>query len=447
MIIMKNKIGIRLEDKNIWEKRVPIVPSDMKDLINKESIDFIVQSSSIRAFKDDDYREIGVQVSPNIDKASVILAIKEIPLPVLKAQTSPKTYIFFSHTIKGQKHNMPMLKQIMETKSTLIDYEKVVNEKGFRLIFFGNWAGLAGMIEILWGFGERAKINKNVGNPFLNIKHTWEYDTLDSARKAVSEVGKEITEKGLPEELVPLVVGFAGYGNVSTGAQSMLDFLPVKEIDPTELKEFYNNKDFSSKCIYKVVFKEEHMVEPIDGEFGLQDYYDHGLSKYQGVFPRYFPFLSILINAIYWSDKYPRLITKKFLKSQFESAEDVRCQIIGDISCDIEGGIEATLRTTKPDNPVFIYNPFTDEATIGLEGKGIAIMAVDNLPCELPMESSTSFSETLKPFVPMIAAADYSKSFNELDLPPTIKNAVIVHQGEITPNYKYIEKFETFKDA
>jgi alpha-aminoadipic semialdehyde synthase len=223
---MKNKIGIRLENKNIWEKRVPIVPNDMKDLIEKESIDFIVETSSIRAFNDDQYREIGVKVSSDIQEANVIFAIKEIPIPVIKAQDTPKTYIFFSHTIKGQKHNMPMLKSIMETKSTLIDYEKVVNEKGFRLIFFGNWAGLAGMIEILWGFGQRVKVNKKVENPFLRIKHTWEYDNLDSARKAVSEIGEEIIEKGLPEDLVPLVIGFAGYGNVSTGAQSMLDFRP-----------------------------------------------------------------------------------------------------------------------------------------------------------------------------------------------------------------------------
>ncbi len=444
---MNNIIGIRLENKNIWEKRVPIVPNDMKDLINKESIDFIVQSSSIRAFKDEEYREIGIKVIPGIEEANVIFAIKEIPLPVIEAQDSPKTYIFFSHTIKGQKQNMPMLKRIMETKSTLIDYEKVVNEKGFRLIFFGNWAGLAGMIEILWGFGQRVKMNQKLENPFLKVKHTWEYESLDSARKAVSEVGKEIIEKGLPKELVPLVIGFAGYGNVSTGAQSMLKFLPVEEIDPTELKDFYNRREFSPNCVYKVVFKEEHMVVPIEGEFNLQHYYDHGKVKYRGIFKQYFPYLSILINAIYWSDKYPRLITKKFLKSQFESDEEIRCQIIGDISCDIEGGIEATLKTTKPDNPVFIYNPFTDEATVGLGGIGMAIIAVDNLPCELPIESSISFSETLKPFVPIIAKADYSKPFSELDLPPVIKNAVIVHHGKLTPNYKYIEEFDTFKGA
>jgi alpha-aminoadipic semialdehyde synthase len=183
------------------------------------------------------------------------------------------------------------------------------------------------------------------------------------------------------------------------------------------------------------------MVEPIEGEFELQHYYDNGKTKYRGVFEQYFPYLSILINAIYWSEKYPRLISKKFLKEQFESKKDIRCQIIGDISCDIEGGIEATLKSTKPDNPVFIYNPFTDEASVGLTGKGLAIMAVDNLPCELPVESSTSFSETLKPFVPLIAKADYVKSFDELDLPPVIKNAVIIHQGILTPNYQYLEEY------
>ena len=255
---MKNKIGIRLENKNIWEKRVPIVPNDMKDLKNKESIDFVVQSSSIRAFKDEDYHKIGVKVTPDIDEANVIFAIKEIPLPVIEAQ---KTYIFFSHTIKGQKHNMPMLKKIMERESTLIDYEKVINDQGFRLIFSGNWAGLAGMIEILWGFGQRVKSNKNVDNPFLRIKHTWEYESLDSARKAVSEVGKEIIDKGLPKELVPLVIGFAGYGHVSRGAQEILDILPVKEIYPKNIKEISDNP--SNKCIYKVVFKEHDMVEPI----------------------------------------------------------------------------------------------------------------------------------------------------------------------------------------
>ncbi|MHA2227024.1 MAG: hypothetical protein ACXAC8_17545 [Candidatus Hodarchaeales archaeon] len=441
---MKNTIGIRLEDKNKWEKRVPIVPDDMKDLILNENLEFIVQPSPIRAFTDQEYQAIGANVTSDFSEANVIFAIKEIPLAELMAH---KTYIFFSHTIKGQIHNMSMLKRILELKCTLIDYEKVVNEKGIRLIFFGNWAGLAGMIEILWGFSQRIKVLKNIDTPLLKLKHAWQYDNIEVVKKIITNIGKEITEKGLPDELVPLIVGFAGYGNVSRGAQSILDLLPVKEIDPLVLKTFFNKGDFSPHHIYKVVFKEEHMVEPLENKFELQDYYDHGKTKYHGVFEQYFPYLSILVNAIYWSDKYPRLIRKSFLLEKFQSKEDIRLAIIGDISCDIEGGIEATLMTTKPDQPVFIYNPITETASVGVEGEGMAIMAIDNLPCELPIESSTNFSETLKPFIPLIAKADYSKPFSELDLPPVIKNAVITHQGELTSNYKYIKEFETFKKA
>lgn len=443
---MDNIIGIRLEDKNIWETRTPLIPEHLKILISEESLRFIVQKSPIRIFKDQEYENIGAEVLSELTDANIIFSIKEVPIPVIEPQ---KTYIFFSHTIKGQKHNMPMLKKLLELKCTLIDYERVVNEKGFRLIFFGNYAGLAGMIETLWGYGQRVKILKSINTPFLQLKHTYQYDSLESAQKAVTEMGKEIAEKGLPEEVIPLVVGFAGYGNVSSGAQSILDLLPIKVIDPTELIKFYQRGEFSRHHIYKVVFREEHMVEPIieDATFDLQDYYKHGKEKYRGIFENYIPYLSILVNGIFWKSDYPRLLSKDYIKRMFESKQEIKLLTIGDISCDIEGGIELTLTTTKPDNPIFIYNPFSDKATVGVEGEGIAILAVDNLPCELPRESSINFSKTLIPFIPMIAKANYSKPFSELNLPPIIKNAVIVHQGELTPNYKYIEELDTFKAA
>jgi alpha-aminoadipic semialdehyde synthase len=440
VLSVNNKIGIRLEDKNKWETRTPIIPEDVKALIEKESLDFIVQSSPIRSFIDSEYTKVGARVSSDLSDANIIFAIKEIPIPLLE---SNKTYIFFSHTIKGQSHNMPMLKRILELNATLIDYEKVVNEKGFRLIFFGNYAGLAGMNQALWAYGHRIKANLGISTPFLKLKHTYQYNGIAGLKTAVSEVGKEIIEKGLPEELIPMIIGFAGYGNVSKGAQSVLDFLPVKELDPSELSDFlYQNEEgFSRNHVYKVVFKEEHMVKPVEGEFELQEYYKHGLEKYYGVFEEYLQYLSILINGIYWSEKYPRLLSKQFAKDMFQSKIAVRLQVIGDISCDVEGGIEPNLMTTEPDNPVFIYNPFTEQAKIGLEGDGLAIMAVDNLPCELPKASSSNFSKTLFPFIPAIAKADYSKPYTDLDLPKVIKDAVITHQGDLTPNYRYLQEY------
>ncbi|MHA1332190.1 MAG: hypothetical protein ACTSR2_14070, partial [Candidatus Hodarchaeales archaeon] len=307
----------------------------------------------------------------------------------------------------------------------------------------GNYAGLAGMNQTLWAYGRRVKATLGLETPFLKLKHTFQYKGLDEMKTHIAQVGEEISEKGLPKELVPLVVGFAGYGNVSRGAQSILDLLPVKELEPHELKEFFTIKsdEISANTVYKVVFKEEHMVKPIKGKFDLQDYYKHGLEKYEGVFEQYIQYLSILVNGIFWTEKYPRLLTKEYVKNMFMSKVPVRLQVIGDISCDVEGGIEPTVRVTEPDQPVFIYNPFTGEATLGVEGEGIAIMAVDNLPCELPKASSTNFSGTLLPFVPAIASADYSKDFEDLDLPPEIKNAIIVHKGEFTPNYQYLKEY------
>ncbi|MHA1978112.1 MAG: bifunctional lysine ketoglutarate reductase /saccharopine dehydrogenase family protein [Candidatus Hodarchaeales archaeon] len=438
---MGNIVGIRLEDKNKWERRTPIVPNHVKELISTNSANFVVQSSPIRAFKDSDYKTAGATISSDLKAANIIFAIKEVPVDVLEPN---KVYIFFSHTVKGQKYNMPLLKRILEHNITLIDYEKIVNEKGFRMIYFGNYAGLAGMNQTLWAYGQRVKDQENIDTPFLKLKHTYEYNGLEGMKQVVTEVGEEIKKNGLHPELIPMIVGFAGYGNVSRGAQSILDLLPVIELDPTELRDIFIHKSdkFSSKHVYKVVFKEEHMVKSKTGEkFELQDYYKFGSAKYEGIFEQYIEYLSILINGIYWSEKYPRLLTKEHAQNMFQSKIMVRLQIIGDISCDVEGGIEPTLMVTEPDHPAFVYNPFSKEAKLGLSGDGLAIMAVDNLPCELPKESSSNFSTTLKPYIPIIAKPDYTVPFENLDLPPVIKNAVITHHGQLTPNYEYLKEF------
>ena len=184
------------------------------------------------------------------------------------------------------------------------------------------------------------------------------------------------------------------------------------------------------------------MVKPIgnDTSFDLQDYYMHP-ERYRSVFEQYLPHLTILMNCIYWDARYPRFVTKAFLKKLFNEKEKPRLRVIGDISCDINGAVECNVKTTEPDNPVYTYNPFTDEIKDGYKGEGVTILAVDNLPCELPRESSTSFSESLWRFIPDIVQADYSADFENLNLPQEIKNAVIVYKGRLTPNYQYIAKY------
>jgi alpha-aminoadipic semialdehyde synthase len=388
-------------------------------------------------FNDSSYQKIGATVQENLSPSSVVFAVKEIPLPVFEKK---KTYVFFSHTIKGQHHNMPMLKKMMELKCTLIDYERIVDEKGRRLVFFGRYAGLAGMVDTLWTFGRRLHAEQ-IDTPFNKIKQTIHYKDLQDIQRHLAVIAKEIRTTGLPSSLTPLIVGFTGYGHVSRGAQEILDLLPVEEIQPKDLKTVFANP--SNKVMYKIVFKEEHMVEPLTAGkgFDLQEYYQHP-ERYRLTFEQYIPSLSILMNCIFWSPQYPRLFTKQYAKTLIETREKPRLRVIGDISADVNGAIEFTEKTTTPDAPVFVYNPHTDSVQDGYEGEGFVVMAVDNLPCELPKESSESFSEILTRFVPEIMDADFTESdFESVNLPAEIKNAVILYHGKLTPNYQYINKY------
>lgn len=431
---MNNMLGIRREDKNKWEKRVPLTPNYLKELKDKHGIEVIVQPSLIRVFSNEEYEKTGATIKEDLSDCPVVFAIKEIPIDFFKPQN---TYVFFSHTIKGQKYNMPMLKKMMELKCTLIDYEKIADEKNRRLVFFGRYAGLAGMIDTLWAFGQRMKW-KGIRTPFSEVKRAIDYKDLGEIKEHFKQIGKKIELNGLSEPITPFVVGFAGYGNVSNGAQEILDILPVKEVGPRQLEAVYGNP--SNNVVYKVVFKEKDMVEPIsvEKEFDLQDYYDNP-HLYRSIFQRYIRRLTILMNCIYWDNCYPRLITKKQLEEIYTGVQ--KLQVVGDISVDINGAIEFTEKSTNPGDPVFVYNPVRDDIIGGCNGEGVAVMAVDTLPCELPRESSQAFGESLMPFIPRIVKADYSVNFEMLNLPPEIKKAVILHHGKLTPDYEYVNKY------
>lgn len=431
-------IGLRREDKNLWERRVPLIPEHIRELKHEYSIEAILQPSGIRAFSDEEYIHAGAMVQEDISSCPIVFAIKEVPLSFFQPG---KTYIFFSHTMKGQPHNMPVLRKLLELKCQLIDYEKVVDEKGKRLIFFGEHAGIAGMIDTLWAFGQRLNW-EGIQTPFCEISQTYRYKSLNEAKEKITEVGKKIIRNGLHQSLVPLFCGVTGYGNVSRGAQEILDLLPIKEIAPEEISSIVKKPGDAKNIIYKIVFKEEHIVTPISTshKFQLQDYYDHP-EKYRSVFYSYLPYLTMIVNCIYWEKRYPRLVTKENLRDLYSAESKPRLRVIGDISCDIEGSMECTTHGTDSGNPIFVYNPLNGQVIDGFAGVGTVVMAVDNLPCEIPRESSTYFSQALKNFIPDITQADFSADFEQCKLPATIKNAVVVYQGKFTPNYAYLKKF------
>ena len=452
---MASLIGIRREDKSEWERRVPLTPQDVAALRQQHGIQVMVQPSPIRAFTADEFTAAGAAVEDDLSACPVVFGIKEMPEHFFEPG---KAYVFFAHVIKGQPYNMPMLQRMLDLGCTLIDYERVVDDKNRRLIFFGWHAGVAGTINSLWALGRRLAW-EGIDNPFTLLRQTHTYHDVAEAKAAFEPVRARIESDGLPKEVVPLIVGVAGYGNVSKGAQEMLDLLPVIEIEPEQVATVSAGPDCSAHHLYKVVFKEWHMVEAVvpgagcgcrpgagcgcrpGAGFDLQDYYDHP-EKYRGVFERYVPHLSVLLNAIFWTQAYPRLVTKAFLRDLFAGQEGrLRLRVIGDISCDIEGAIECTVKATEPGEPLYVYNPFSEQASDGYQGPGVVVMAVDILPAELPRDASTDFGRILRPFIPAIAKCDFAQPFDECTLPPEIKRAVIVYQGQLTPNYQYIQEY------
>jgi alanine dehydrogenase len=432
---MNKTIGIRHEDKYVMERRVAITPSHLKKL-TEQGLKFQVQSSPKRIFSDAEFEEAGAEIVTDLPKASVIFGVKEMPADFFETD---KTYVFFSHVIKGQAYNMPMLKAMMQKKCNLIDYEKIENEENKRLIFFGKYAGLAGMINSLWSLGQRLQ-QQGVDTPFLGIRQAYTYNSLEEAKAAVAEAGAAIASDGLPAHLSPMVIGFTGYGNVSVGAQEIANLLPSMEITPDQLLYLDEHKA-ARNVIYKVVFKENDLSEPVDpnADFDLPHYYQHP-EAYKNQFEKYIPKLTVLMNCMYWDDRYPRIVTKNYLSMLYRQGEP-KLKVIGDVTCDPDGSIECTHKGTEIEDPVFVYNPFDRKPIMGFEGEGLLVMAVDILPSELPREASMTFSNALFPFVKAIAEADFEKNFEELSLPSAIKKALILHKGELTPDYKYIEKY------
>ncbi len=435
---MTKIIGLRREDKNPWERRVSLIPTHVRELILHESLQVLVQTSPIRIFPDTDYEREGAQVVETLESCPIIFALKEIPLDFFKKE---KAYIFFSHTIKGQPSNMPMLQKILDLECTLIDYERIVDENGMRLVFFSTQAGQAGMVDTLWAYGQRLS-HLGIKTPFSSIKQAIQYPSLIAAKEEISQVGWAINNKGLDLSEGPLICGFAGYGRVSLGAQEIFDLLPFEEITPDKIVELLKSKSYSSSTVYKVIFKENHMVEPIssDSPFELEDYYNNP-QKYRSVFEKYLPYLSILMNCIYWTQQYPRFVTKSFLKQLWTKEDSPKLKVIGDISCDVDGSVECTVRATSPDNPIFVYDPIRGDVKDGYNGRGVVVMAVDNLPAEISLESSVFFSQSLMPLVKGIAEADFSGDFEGSRLPDPIKKATIVFRGKFTPDYEYMRDF------
>ncbi len=423
---------IRAEDKNVWERRAPLVPKDLKEVVKKTGLKAYVQKSEKRYFPEEDYVSAGVQVCEDMNPGDIILGIKEIPKEKI---LDNKVYAFFSHTIKGQKENMPMLARILQGGSTLIDYERITDDQGRRKIFFGNYAGHAGTLDILHLMGGYWE-HHGIKTPFALGKRAMDYTSVKQAQRHMIEIGRDVERHGLNEKLSPLVIGILGYGNVAKGIQEILHCLPVHFVGPEKLPGLFEKGEGDPNKVYVSVFREEHLVRHRENRpFDLQDYYQRP-ENYLSEFEKFLPYISILINAIYWESHYPRFVTWDALKRLYEGTTTPKLSGIADITCDVEGSIECNVKTTNSGMPAYLCDPLNRSIVDGHKGDGIVLMAVDNLPAEIPNDSSRFFSNQLKVFTGNLVNADYDKPLEKSGLCPEIQRAVIGYKGELTPPYK-----------
>ncbi|MFC1570666.1 hypothetical protein ACFL4E_02670 [Candidatus Omnitrophota bacterium] len=427
-------VGI-LREENERERRAPLTPDDVQWLVEL-GIKVEVVSSPERVFKDSQYRAAGASVVKKIKKANFLVGIKA---PKPGNVLANKAYMVFSHTIKGQKDNIYLLNEMIRKGVTLVDYEKIKDNRGKRIVFFGRFAGICGIVDSLHFYGKRMQ-KKGIFTPFQGLKPSWKYSNLEKMKEDVAKAGELIATRGFSKRVSPFIIGIVGRGNVSAGVQEILGLMNTVEIHPGDMRRFIRSKKHSSKELYSIVFYREEKLRSKDKKkFYFEEYLEHP-DGFESNMDKYLSQLNILVNAGYWDVHYPRIITRKMVRDLY-GRKNFRMEFISDISCDIEGSVELTHRTTNQKKPIYTYDPFKDSYKDGYSSKGISILAIDNLPTELPADASENFSGLIREYVYQIAAHGAKDIVNHVAIPHELRQATVVQDCKLTDNYQYLREY------
>ncbi|WP_424962175.1 NAD(P)-dependent oxidoreductase [Ekhidna sp.] len=395
------KIGIIKEGKIPIDRRVPLTPQQAKQLKENYDVEVVVQSSDIRCFTDDDYRNAGLSIVDSLDDCDIILGVKEVPIDKLIPH---KTHFFFSHTIKKQDYNRELLRAILEKNIKLIDWETLTNESGNRVIAFGRWAGIVGAYNGLWTFGKRYNL--------FNLRRAHEcfdYEDLKTEFKKIN----------LPN----IKIALTGGGRVTKGAMEVLLGAGISQVTPHD----YLTERFDEP-VFTQLNSRDYNKRKDGGEFLRNEFYKNP-ELYEGDFLKYTRVTDILIACAFWDPAAPVLFHREdIIKDDFD------IKVIADITCDIEGSIPSTKKPSTIDDPIYDYNPSDDEIEQSLTDEGnITVMAVDNLPCELPRDASQSFGDQ---FLENVVAHLLGEDENGI-----IKRATITEAGALTEKYGYLQDY------
>mgnify|MGYP001413803775 FL=1 len=395
------KFGIIREGKIPADKRVVFSPQALLAFKNNyPQATFTVQPSSIRTFSDDEYRSLGFEVSDNLDDCDVLFGVKEVPVDDLLPN---KTYFFFSHTIKKQPYNKKLLQTCLERNIRLIDHETLVDANGSRLIGFGKYAGIVGAYNTFRAFGIKYEL--------FNLPKA---ETLNSQKDLVERLNRPY--------IPPVKIVLTGTGKVAMGAKEILDAMKIKKVTVDK----FLNSEFDEPVYVQIDLHEYY--RRIDGKPSDRNDFKLHPEAYESDFEKFAQVADIFIAGHFYKEGSPKILTKEMLNHAKNTIK-----IIGDVSCDIGGPIDATLRASTIEEPIYGYYPRENSEVSIDHPAAVVVMAVDNLPCELPKDASVGFGEVfLEKIVP---------SFFNNDADGILKRATICENGKLTEKFSYLEDF------
>lgn len=397
----KVKIGVLREEKSPPDMRVPLTPLICAELLKQyPELEIYVQPSNIRCYHDDEYTSFGVQMKEDVSDCDVLMGVKEVPVEKL---IPGKKYFFFSHTIKKQAHNKKLMHALIRNKVEMIDYETLTDKNHNRIIGFGRYAGVVGAYNGILGYGLKYDL--------FRLKPA--YKCRDRA-----EMEEELKRVKLPN----IKIALTGGGRVANGAIETLSALRIRKVTAEE----FLMASFREP-VYCQLNPRDYVERPGDHNFDLNDFFQHP----EHFVSKFLPFTKetdLYISAHFWDPRSPKMFTAEDMK-----AKDFHISVIADITCDIDGSVPTTIRASAINTPFYGYNIKTDKEDLPFTKDTICIMAVDNLPCELPRDSSDDFGKDLTERVlPHLLGNDSDK---------VIERATICKEGKLTKPFEYLADY------
>ena len=401
------KFAIIKERKNPPDRRVVFSPEKLQEFKQQfPQAEIVVESSDIRIFSDDDYQKAGFEVVTDVSDCDVLLGVKEVPVENLIPN---KKYFYFSHTIKKQPYNRKLLTAMLERNIEMFDHETIVEENGARLIGFGRYAGLVGAYNGFRAIGLKEEI--------FNLPKVETLADLDAVKAELDKI-----------KLPNLKILLTGTGKVAFGAKEILDHLGIKQVSDA----LYLTSTFTEPvyCMADVM----EYAKRKDGKVGDKQSFYKDPSGYESNFMPYAKQTDYFIAGHFYGDGAPYLFTREDAKSP-----EFSIKYVADISCDIDGPVACTVQPSTIADPVYGYNPQTETAVDFKESNSITVMAVDNLPCELPKDASEGFGDM---FLKHVIPAFFNNDKNGV----LARAQMTTDKGKLTERYSYLQDYVDGKE-